>query len=204
MESDSTTQFALTFAPEEIELKPGTDAVLSARFFPLERDFVVRYSQSAKGRKRGKSDAIYGSESNSLEQISFFDEVRDLYEPSEELGLRIDALEERVRAYSFLIPQIFAVDSSFMESEKYCRNHGNGLGPALRGFYGPALEPGGSASLAMELVQCCKTIDSFYGDPRDGGKKVMELLDQAVETGNDEMGLEFIVPFRKALLRVLP
>lgn len=204
MQSDSGTQFALAFGPEEIELKPGSDAVLYANFFLLDRDFVVGYSESVKGRKRKSGDLIVGSNFDELDLTSLLDDVRERYSPSKEISTAMDALEDRVLSYARALPQVFSVDESFLDTDGYCECHGRGTDPGLRGFYGPALKPGGSPSLALELHRGCEIVDSFYGDPKDGAAKVLGLIDSALATGDDEFGLKAIARFRRSLVRVLP
>lgn len=203
MQSDSGTQFALAFGPEEIELKSGTDAVLYASFFPPEQDFIVGYSESVKGRKRKSGDFITSSHFDELELTRLFDDVRERYSRSEELNAAIDALEEKVLAYARVLPQVFGLDESFLGTEDYCECHDRGLDPELRGFYAPALKPGGKPSLAMELRRGCEIVDSFYGDPKEGGSKVLGLIDGALASGDDEFALKSIARFRRSLVRAL-
>lgn len=205
MESDSGTEYARVFSSETIELKTGKDVQFYVHFWPEDREFQVGYIESVKGRKRKIRNSVSSSHFSRMELLRLFDEIEDRYAPAVEVTDQIQSLQEKILTYANLLPQVISLKSTFgYGGDGFCQCHGRGFDLGITAFYGPALSPGGPASLAIELNQGCKLMEAFYGSPEEVGPQVLKILDEALAVGDDDYELREIDLFRRALLEVLP
>lgn len=204
MEFDQGTEYARVFNSEIIELKPGKDVQFYVNFWPEDRNFQVGYIESVKGRKRKISNSVSSSHFSRMELLRLFDEIQERYTLAPDVTDRIESLKEKILTYANLLPQVISVESNFgYGSDGFCQCHGRGFDLGITAFYGPAIIPGGPASLAIELNQGCKIMESFYGSPEEFGPEALRILDEAIAVGDDEYGLREIDLFRRALREVL-
>lgn len=204
MESDNGTEYARVFSSETIDLKIGKDVQFYVHFWPEDRNFQVGYIESVRGRKRQISNYVSSSYFSRMELLRLFDEIQERYAPTPDVTDRIESLKEKILTYANLLPQIISLEGTFSYgSDGSCQCHGRGFDLGITAFYGPALSPGGPASLAIELNRGCKTMESFYGSPEEVGPDALKILDVALAVGDEEHGLREIDLFRRALLEVL-